>query len=486
MKRWISFVRVSVAVALLAAVAALLPTGSAAPVAAADPCTLCGGGEYHDISPTRVFDSRHIDPDQPDGINDVAPLGLKTIGPGASPVGFDVNVLGLSDSVGAPLDPAFSTPWLPADVVHSDVLAVVASITIVSPTRAGYLAAYPVGEASTSSVLNFGVGQTVANLAIVRPDANGWLTIAMGGTSTGSAHVVVDVFGWFSTSSYVADTPGDERGARLIATEPGRILDWQTTPASLSAGETLEVPILGADVIDGGPTDIVPDSPDVIGVMLNVTAVFPTADTFVSVLPEEPVGMPTTSNVNVLAGGVKANTVIVPVGPDGSVWLYNGQGTVKVAVDVVGYLQLQADETRVGRVIPLSSPFRVFDTREVPFGAVPLGPGQAEDWSFADFADSVNIGGIAVGAQSALIGNLTNASLARQYPTVPVASYLVTYPKQVTPGAPPMVSNLNSVEAVPVPNLALVKYDSSDVVTVFNKVGYAHYLLDVSAVVLAD
>ena len=159
-------------------------------------------------------------------------------------------------------------------------------VTIVAPTRAGYLSAYPVGGATTSSVLNYGVGQTVANLAIVRPDADGWLTIAMGGTATGSANVVVDVFGWFSTSAYDAGTPfdenapnngnqDDEHGARLIATDPGRILDWQTTPASLSPGESLQLPIRGADVINSGPANIVPDDASVIGVMLNVTAVFP-------------------------------------------------------------------------------------------------------------------------------------------------------------------------------------------------------------------
>ncbi len=479
MLRWSSFVRVSTSVAALAvAVGTLLPAAPAAPVAAADPCTLCGGGEYHDVTPTRIFDSRHIAPAQVDGINDVAPLGAKVIGGGGA-AAFNIDVLGLGTT-------GYVHGWLPAGVATSDVLGVVASITIVSPNRAGFLSAYPVGAPSTSSVLNFSVGMTVANLAIVRPDANGWLTIAMSGASAGSAHVVVDVFGWFSTSSYDTLTAGAERGARLIATDPGRILDWQSGPAALGPGASLQLPIRGADVINGGQIDVVPPDSDIIGVMLNVTAVSPTSDTFVSVLPEAPAGVPTTSNVNVLKGNVKANTVIVPIGPDGSIWLYNGLGTTRVAVDVVGYLQRKPDETRVGRVIPLSSPFRVFDTREVPFGAVPLGPGQAEDWSFADFAGSVNIGGTWVGNQSALIGNLTNASLARQYPTVPVAGYLVTYPKQTTPSAPPVVSNLNSIETVPVPNLALVKYSANKVVTVFNKVGYAHYLLDVSAVVLAD
>ena len=504
MKRWL-FLRGPVA-AILVVAGAAVPTGPTASVsAAAVQCTLCGGGEFHSVAPVRVFDSRPAPPGNPEGINDVAPAGRKNIGPGAAPATFDLNLLGLLDAAGGALPVgSYQNPWLPSDVQKGDVLAVVASIVIVSPSRAGYLAAYPVGAPSTSSVLNFGVGQTVANLAIVRPDDDGWLTVAIGGTSSGLADVVIDVYGWFSTSAYDAGTPfdenapnngnqDDERGARLIPVGPGRLLDTRISGGGGALGQrsTRQLQIRGADtVVNPLIADIVPgpaNNADVVGVVLNVTAITPSLDTFLSVLPEEPTSSPTTSNVNVLAGGVKANTVIVPVGDDGSIWLYNLQGNTHVVVDVVGYLRTgDVETTRAGRVVPLSSPFRVFDTRQVPFGAVPLGPGQAEDWSFADFTGSVNIGGIPVGEQSALIGNLTSASLSRQYPTVPVAGYLVTYPKQTTPGAPPTVSNLNSVEEVPVPNLALVKYGASKVVTVYNRIGYAHYLLDVSAVVLAD
>ena len=56
-----------------------------------------------------------------------------------------------------------------------------------------------------TSIINFAPSQTVPNVAIVRPGADGQLTIGLFGQS-GTAHVVVDVFGWFSTSNFVAPT----------------------------------------------------------------------------------------------------------------------------------------------------------------------------------------------------------------------------------------------------------------------------------------
>jgi hypothetical protein len=118
---------------------------------------------------------------------------------------------------------------------------------------------------------------------------------------------------------------------------------------------------------------------------------------------------------------------------------------------------------------------------------VPLGPGQSEPWSFANFAGSVNIGGASVGNQVGFLGNVTNASLKRQYPTVGVEpGYLTLYPTPASPGSPPTVSNVNSLESGAVANMALVKYGANQQVSVYNNRGYAHYIVDVSAVVLAD
>ena len=91
------------------------------------------------------------------------------------------------------------------------------------------------------------------------------------------------------------------------------------------------------------------------------------------------------------------------------------------------------------------------------------------------------------GSVLGVLGNLTNASLSRQVPTASVSpSYLTVYPSPGTPSTPPLIANLNSVEGAPVGNLALVKYGADQVVRIYNARGYAHYVLDVNAVVLSD
>lgn len=443
-------------------------------------CSLCAGGEFHPLTPTRVFDTRPYDattrPNNP--IHDVAPYGTKPLGP-TSP-SFDVQLLGVSDGpVGLPTD-------------ASDVLGVVVSIVAISPTQVGNLSVHAAGitPLGTSSILNFQAGQTVSNLAIVRPGSNGRITVHLNGPYVGAANVVVDVFGWFSSSSFDADTPfdpaapdgnqADERGGRLIPVTPARLLDTRDRVGGIGAfgeRESRALQIRGA----GG----VPDDAQVTGVVLNVVGVRPTWYTYLSVLPAAPSGSSSTSNVNLVPGQTKSNLVMAPVSPDGKVYLYNNLGLTEVVVDVMGYfIDGRVESTRAGRVVPLSEPYRVLDTRLASFGSVPLGPGQAESWSFANFAASVNIGGVSVGNQSALIGNLTNAALARQYPTVGVTpSYLALWPTGL---ARPNASNLNTVEGAAVPNMTVVKYGTAQQVDVYNARGYAHYLFDVSAVVLAD
>jgi hypothetical protein len=182
---------------------------------------------------------------------------------------------------------------------------------------------------------------------------------------------------------------------------------------------------------------------------------------------------------------------ILPLGADGSIHLFNLTGEVRMVVDVVAYLRRgDAAETRTGRVVPLVAPFRAFDTREPDFGDQPLGPAQAEDFSFQDFVADVRIDGEPVGAQSALIGNLTATGLQRQYSWAPAQTFLTAYPSPGTSTAVPLVSNINIGENDTVPNLALLPYGDSSQgpysIRFYNRAGYLDYLLDVYAVVLQD
>lgn len=429
---------------------------------AAVPCVgLCAGGEYHALdAPRRVFR---------------APVthGVVTA----------VDLL--------QLQPSSPTPWLPADqtITSSDVLSVLATITVETAGMDGYLRAYTGTAVPNASNVNFRKGATVSNLAVLRADTNGRVNVSMFGSGVTSI-VDIDIIGWWSTSSYDAlpDVDGDERGARIEgASPPVRLLDTRRGAAAdtpIAPGAILELPIRNA-VQFGTSTKVpllaLPGSATVSSVFLNVTAVKPAGRTALSVQPEA--GATGTRSSSVAAGAVTANAVAVKIGADGKVRIRNiGKSAVNVVVDLQSVLREGADvATTAGRVVPLALPFRVFDTRSAAFGAVPLGPRQAEDWSFAAFSNSVNIGGVPVGAQSALLGNLTNAGLQRAYPTLPVTSYLTVYPPAATP---PVVSNINTTEAGAVANMALVTYGANQVARVFNYAGYAHYLLDVYAVVL--
>jgi len=459
---------------LLVLAVTVLPTsglpGAIPVVHAAD--GLGAGGEYHPLTPGRIFDSRT---GLPGSENDVTPLGAKPISPAGST--FDIQLLGLQ---GVP-------------VAASEVLGVVVNITVTDPTSTGYLNAYGKNApAGTAAIINFVTSQTVPNLAIVRPGDDGKLTIKLA-AGTGTANVVVDVFGWFSTSSSVV------AGARLVPVTPGRIMDTRTglgrtVVAPLAAGEFTTIKIRGVDAVDPVKTDIVPDDPNIVGVVLNMAGVnnlSTSAATHLSVIPSDlPAGTkPSTANLNLAKGQVKSNMVIVPLDPvDGSIRIYNNAATTHVVLDVVGYLiNGQPASTRAGRVVPLSAPYRVFDTREQQWNGVPLGPGMAEDWSFADFAGSVTIGGVAVGKQLGVIGNLTSASLTRQYANQGVASYLTVYPSDADR---PTSANLNTVENQITPNMVIMKYSTTvangPLVRVYNYAGYDHYIYDASAVILSD
>lgn len=464
-QRWI---RRAVVVALVGASTFVASTSSPATPVAAQTATLGAGGEYHPLAPARIFDSRT-------GVN--GPAGVKSTS--AQGLTFDVDILGQGG--------------VPAEVggVNTQVLAVVANVTVVGSTLDGFLSMYPAGAApGQSSLVNFAPREAVPNLTIIGIGTGGQSTISLvTPQGAGTAHVLIDVFGWISTSQY-ADTA--DSGARFRPIPPSRLLDTRSTPVPagwpggkpIGTMEQLRLPIRGAN-------GVIPDSADVTGVMVNITAANNapgSQPTFLSVTPSAtpPGAEPATSVTNVAAGQVKANMAIVPVGADGSVHIFNSLGATNVIVDVLGYLERGADvSTLTGRVIPLDAPFRAFDTRQAAFANTPLGFGTKEEWSFKSFAESVSLNGVAIGTQSALIGNLTGTGLTPLRPGQPVSTYMTIYPGN---GAPPNSSNINVTPGRSVPNMSLLSYGTvgTDPYTIsaFNFDGSIHYLLDVYAVVL--
>src|SRR3954454_16431290 len=244
--------RLSAAIGLDVGAGIVAIPGSTLPVHAVTCTSLCGGGEFHPLTPQRVFDSRPAL-----AVNDVAPLGAKPLA-APEPAVFDIGMLGLGG--------------IPATT--ADVLAVVLNITVTEPGASGYLEAYGKGAkpATRTSIINFTANQTVPNVSIVRPGADGQLEIGLFGQNS-TAQVVVDVFGWFSTSN--ASDVAATGGARLIPTTPSRVLDTRAGPFNvnrpsatpLGQKETMLLPIRGVDGVNPSKPDVVPNDPNVTGVL---------------------------------------------------------------------------------------------------------------------------------------------------------------------------------------------------------------------------
>jgi hypothetical protein len=160
-------------------------------------------------------------------------------------------------------------------------------------------------------------GQTVPNMVLARVGANGKVSIY---NNTGSTDVVVDVLGCFDSDA----------SGRYVALSPRRVLDTRDglgAPLAKVGQTPLPLMLLGK----GG----VPSS-GVSGVMLNVTAVAPTANTFITVYPGG-TDRPMASNLNVSGGQVIPNMVLARVGSDGTALLFNNGGMIDLVADVVGY-----------------------------------------------------------------------------------------------------------------------------------------------------
>jgi hypothetical protein len=423
---------------VLAAVAALVAL-TASLLAPANPASAQAapnsGGEYTPVTPFRVLDTR------PAPANRGGILGPIRGGQPISP-----QVAGVPGS----------------GIPGSGVLAVAMNVTISGPSANSYLTLWPTGAAQPyASSLNFKPGQTLANLVVSGVDAQGRVSLVI---NAGTGNVIIDVVGWYATSA-----AGIARGARLVPLSPQRAMDTRVGPGPIGlVGQSpLALALRGRF---GVPAS------NVTGVVLNVTVTSPNAYTYITAYPDD-VPLPLASNVNAAPGQTRPNLVMVRLGAGGGIRLFNGLGTAHIIVDVVGYYQTGAGAgTYAGRVVPLSAPFRAFDTREY---ATRLGPNQREAWNFQPFVASLTDGGTPVGPVKGLVMNVTTTQAS-------AISYLTLFPDDV--GAPPYASNLNPVPTEDIPNLAVVPLSAgnADRLAAYNAFGFVHYMGDVTAVILDD
>lgn len=105
-------------------------------------------------------------------------------------------------------------------------------------------------------------------------------------------------------------------------------------------------------------------------VVLNVTAIRPTQDTYLKVYPGNG-PQPTTSVLNLRRGDVRANSVTASVGSDGTIAIANAAGDVDVAIDVSGYYQRIDTAPSWGLGYETGDANRAYDSRTTPDGPIP-------------------------------------------------------------------------------------------------------------------
>jgi hypothetical protein len=316
-------------------------------------------------------------------------------------------------------------------VPASGVGTVVLNVTAVKPSSGGYLTVYPTGRARpTTSNLNYPSGRpAVANLVHVAVGSGGAVTVYAGNADV---HVVADVYGWTSNGG-ASLSPGE---GLLQPVAPYRVLDTRSTVA-LGPGELRALQVGGTGGAAGVPAS------GVSAVIVNLTVTRPTVSSYLTVFPGGQ-SLPSTSSLNFLAGETRANRAIVPVGPDGTITIYNRAGTSHVVVDVNGWYTGPGSLAGGARFVGLT-PSRLEDTRQSAPG--PL-VNEARTYQVAGAAGIPAAGG--PDAPAAVVLNVTAV-----HATATTGGYFTLYPADIP--TRPLASDLNFKGSQIVPNLVVVK-----------------------------
>ena len=212
------------------------------------------------------------------------------------------------------------------------------NFTVDRPLLDGYVVAYPCGQPSNGSTVNFLKGEIVANLSVVALSGG---EICM--RSNVDVQIVVDTYG------YSAGT------GKLNVQSPSRILDTRDRDNWLygasQSQSTIHLRVAGR----GG----VPN--DAAAALLTVTVADSGGDGFVTVWPcDQP--QPLASTLNTFKGALRSNFAIVKLPTDGTACLYFQSANLtptNIVVDAIGWITgnvVRVEPTTPGTVVNAPQP----------------------------------------------------------------------------------------------------------------------------------
>ncbi|MDQ2728050.1 MAG: hypothetical protein M3Y91_09365 [Actinomycetota bacterium] len=404
------------------------------------------GQAYHALSPTRLADTRPGNLAQGSGTPVTFGQSLNVVLPSSVPAGATA----------------------------------VVSVTALDATAGGYLTVYPTGGmVPGASSLDYVAGSPgcnvadcfVPNLVTVPVGAGGQISVFNGpGLRAGSTDVIVDLQGYYSAADrssgaghYDALTPARLADSRCSSAPAPTFCGGEQLPTANAAvaapgGHSgISVAVAGQDRVATSASAVV----------ANVTVTDTRSPGYLTAFPDG-IDRPMASNLNWVAGQTTANRVIVPVGADGNVTLYNGSAApADVIVDVVGYYSGAAGSATVGSLFNPVDPIRVGDTRAssgLPDAGKTLGAGTNLATQFT------GTNGIPQGA-SAVVVNLTG--------TDPTAPSFFTVSPAATVGRPSS-SDLNLATGETRANADLATLSAAGSANLYNLAGRADAIMDLA------
>ncbi len=320
--------------------------------------------------------------------------------------------------------------------VPADATAAVVTVTVVRPSAGGFATVFPCGQSvPNSSNLNYQAGDNVANSVVAKLSATGTICVF----SERATDLLIDVNGYVPA------------GGSITPLVPARLLDTRTTAAAatidgsfLGGGPRPAKSELALGVTNRGGVPL-----DAGIVLLNVTAVRPATNSFVTVYSCDD-DQPLASNLNAPAGGVAPNLVLASVSAAGTVCIYTN-GASHLVADVVAY---GGANSGLRPIVPA----RLFESR--PGENTVDGQGQTSTRVRAGgtvVLDVRNRGGVPGNATGAVL-NLTAIRPAGR-------GFLTAYPCGSTQ---PNSSNLNFVAGQVIANFASIKLGTSGRVCIFS------------------
>jgi hypothetical protein len=378
------------------------------------------------------------------------------------------------------------------EFVPTDATAVVLNVVAVNGSSSSLLTVSPSGTGRPLAAnLNFSAHVNTANL----------VTVALGQNGTSDSQREVNIFNALGTVNVVGDVEGyfvpqaaSNPAGEFHAIAPLRVCDTRakqpangcnlghSTDNRLGSGQVMRVDVSGVPSGVGGSPASIPTDGSAGAAVLNLAAVAGTQATWLTVFPTQTNGtcatsQPGTATINVSAGGVQDNRVMVPLGPSHSggpstdVCVYNASGTINVVLDAGGWFGSTTGSPPTGAQYQAIGPTRICDTRS---GTGTLCSGHQLTSGGTLLVAVAGVGGIPGSGPVAIIANLTAVNGSQ--PTL-----LTLYPADVSPK--PNASDVNLNPGVAVPNLVVVGLASGTHVgdvNLFNALGSINAVLDVS------